>query len=82
MHRVVRLDISDAVFEPKTSEMRPQWAPRDRHPDRGTEEGAVDPASVVPGRRRGGRGSSSIASNVVKREIVAKLGARPAAATR
>jgi hypothetical protein len=28
VHRVVRLDISDAVFEPKTTEMRPQWVPR------------------------------------------------------
>lgn len=28
LHRVVRLDISDAVFEPKTSVMRPQWIPR------------------------------------------------------
>lgn len=28
LHRVVRLDISDAVFEPKTATMRPQWKPR------------------------------------------------------
>ena len=28
LHRIVRLDISDAVFEPKTSVMRPQWKPR------------------------------------------------------
>jgi hypothetical protein len=28
LHRVVRLDISDAVFEPKTSVMRLQWIPR------------------------------------------------------
>jgi len=28
LHRVVRLDISDAVFEPQTSTMRPQWKPR------------------------------------------------------
>ena len=28
LHRVVRLDISDAVFEPKTTVMRPQWKSR------------------------------------------------------
>ncbi len=28
LHRVVRLDISDAVFEPGTTDMRPQWRPR------------------------------------------------------
>jgi uncharacterized repeat protein (TIGR01451 family) len=28
LHRVVRLDISDAVFEPGTTDMRPQWQPR------------------------------------------------------
>lgn len=28
LHRVVRLDLSDAVFEPRSTEMRPQWAPR------------------------------------------------------
>lgn len=28
LHRVVRLDISDAVFESGTSDMRPQWRPR------------------------------------------------------
>ncbi|VAW58745.1 Conserved repeat domain protein, partial [hydrothermal vent metagenome] len=28
IHRVVRLDMADAVFEPDTSEMRPQWLPR------------------------------------------------------
>jgi hypothetical protein len=28
IHRVVGLDIADAVFEPGTTEMRPQWQPR------------------------------------------------------
>jgi hypothetical protein len=28
IHRVVGLDIADAVFEPGTAEMRPQWLPR------------------------------------------------------
>jgi hypothetical protein len=28
IHRVVGLDIADAVFEPGTIEMRPQWMPR------------------------------------------------------
>ena len=28
VHRIVRLDISDAVFEPKTTAMRPQWTSR------------------------------------------------------
>ncbi len=28
IHRVVGLDIADAVFEPGTAEMRPQWRPR------------------------------------------------------
>jgi uncharacterized repeat protein (TIGR01451 family)/fimbrial isopeptide formation D2 family protein len=28
IHRVVGLDIADAVFEPGTTEMRPQWRPR------------------------------------------------------
>lgn len=28
VHRVVRLDMADAVFEPGTTEMRPQWLPR------------------------------------------------------
>ncbi len=28
IHRVVRLDMADAVFEPNTTEMRPQWLPR------------------------------------------------------
>jgi len=28
LHRVVRLDIADGVFEPKTSVMREQWKPR------------------------------------------------------
>jgi uncharacterized repeat protein (TIGR01451 family) len=28
IHRVVGLDIADAVFEPGTDEMRPQWLPR------------------------------------------------------
>jgi uncharacterized repeat protein (TIGR01451 family)/fimbrial isopeptide formation D2 family protein len=28
LHRVVRLDIADGVFEPDSSEMRPQWEPR------------------------------------------------------
>jgi len=28
VHRIVRLDISDAVFEPNSTEMRPQWRPR------------------------------------------------------
>jgi hypothetical protein len=28
LHRVVRLDIADGVFEPGTTDMRPQWKPR------------------------------------------------------
>jgi uncharacterized repeat protein (TIGR01451 family) len=28
IHRVVSLDLSDAVFEPETADMRPQWRPR------------------------------------------------------
>jgi hypothetical protein len=28
IHRVVGLDMADAVFEPGTTEMRPQWRPR------------------------------------------------------
>jgi len=28
IHRIVSLDLSDAVFEPGTAEMRPQWQPR------------------------------------------------------
>jgi hypothetical protein len=28
VHRVVRIDLADAVFEPKTSELRLQWQPR------------------------------------------------------
>jgi len=28
IHRVIRLDMADAVFEPGTTEMRPQWLPR------------------------------------------------------
>jgi uncharacterized repeat protein (TIGR01451 family) len=28
IHRVVSLDLSDAVFEPGTTDMRPQWRPR------------------------------------------------------
>ena len=28
LHRVVRLDIADGVFEPGSTEMRPQWRPR------------------------------------------------------
>jgi hypothetical protein len=28
LHRVVALDIADAVFEPDSTEMRPQWKPR------------------------------------------------------
>ena len=28
LHRVVRLDVADAVFEPGSTEMRPQWKPR------------------------------------------------------
>jgi hypothetical protein len=28
VHRVVRLDMADGVFEPGTTEMRPQWKPR------------------------------------------------------
>jgi fimbrial isopeptide formation D2 family protein/uncharacterized repeat protein (TIGR01451 family) len=28
LHRVVRLDIADGVFEPGSTEMRPQWKPR------------------------------------------------------
>jgi len=28
IHRVVSLDLSDAVFEPGTADMRPQWRPR------------------------------------------------------
>ena len=28
IHRVVRIDIADGVFEPKTSELRLQWKPR------------------------------------------------------
>jgi fimbrial isopeptide formation D2 family protein/uncharacterized repeat protein (TIGR01451 family) len=28
LHRVVRLDIADGVFEPESTEMRPQWKPR------------------------------------------------------
>lgn len=28
LHRVVRLDIADGVFEPGTTEVRPQWASR------------------------------------------------------
>jgi hypothetical protein len=28
IHRVVGLDVADAVFEPGTTEMRPQWRPR------------------------------------------------------
>jgi hypothetical protein len=28
IHRVVSLDVADAVFEPGTDEMRPQWRPR------------------------------------------------------
>jgi large repetitive protein len=28
LHRVVRLDIADGVFEPNTAEVRPQWATR------------------------------------------------------
>ena len=28
IHRVVSLDLSDAVFEPNTADMRPQWQPR------------------------------------------------------
>ncbi|VAW66686.1 Conserved repeat domain protein, partial [hydrothermal vent metagenome] len=28
IHRVVRLDMADAVFEPDTTDMRPQWLPR------------------------------------------------------
>ncbi|HED34130.1 MAG TPA: DUF11 domain-containing protein [Gammaproteobacteria bacterium] len=28
IHRVVRLDMADAVFEPETTDMRPQWLPR------------------------------------------------------
>ncbi|VAW69800.1 Conserved repeat domain protein, partial [hydrothermal vent metagenome] len=28
IHRVVRLDMADAVFEPGTTKMRPQWLPR------------------------------------------------------
>jgi large repetitive protein len=28
IHRVIGLDIADAVFEPGTAEMRPQWKPR------------------------------------------------------
>ena len=28
LHRIVRLDIADGVFEPGSTEMRPQWKPR------------------------------------------------------
>jgi hypothetical protein len=28
LHRVVALDIADAVFKPDSTEMRPQWKPR------------------------------------------------------
>jgi hypothetical protein len=28
IHRVVGIDLSDAVFEPGTTEIRPQWQPR------------------------------------------------------
>lgn len=28
IHRVVRMDINDAVFEPETFNIRPQWMPR------------------------------------------------------
>ncbi|MDY6979774.1 MAG: SdrD B-like domain-containing protein [Pseudomonadota bacterium] len=28
VHRVIRLDLADAVFEPQTTQMRPQWIPR------------------------------------------------------
>lgn len=28
LHRVVRLDIADGVFEPNSTEVRPQWTPR------------------------------------------------------
>jgi hypothetical protein len=28
IHRVVRIDIADGVFEPDTTEMRAQWKPR------------------------------------------------------
>jgi hypothetical protein len=28
VHRVVRLDIADGVFEPESSDIRPQWKPR------------------------------------------------------
>lgn len=28
LHRVVRLDVADGVFEPGSAEMRPQWKPR------------------------------------------------------
>jgi hypothetical protein len=28
IHRIVRMDIADGVFEPGTSELRPQWQPK------------------------------------------------------
>jgi large repetitive protein len=41
LHRVVGLDIADGVFEPDSTELRPQWAPRIDHL---VEELKKDPA--------------------------------------
>ena len=53
IHRVVGLDIADAVFEPGTAEMRPQWRPRIELLLDGTAESTVRAAPVLRRRRRG-----------------------------
>ena len=53
IQRVVGLDLADPVFDPGTTEMRPQWKPRIDLLARRAREGAGHPASLVRRRRRG-----------------------------
>ena len=53
IHRVVGLDLADAVFEPGTTEMRTAVAAAAAAAARGAAEGTGRAAPVVPRRRRG-----------------------------
>ena len=70
IHRVVGIDLSDAVFEPGTTEMRPQWKPRIDVAARGAQEGSGDAAPVVRRRRRGRSSSSTSAWPRSRRQII------------
>ena len=81
IHRVVGLDMADAVFEPGSTEMRPQWKPRIAPAARGAREVSRDPPPVVRRRRRG-RGARRTSAWTRSRRRSRKRGRRSTAATR